>query len=90
MGLKVIVYGADWCVDTIRVRRHLTARGIEHQYISIDSDEDAGRLVQEWNNGKQVTPTVIVLSGHGTIRLAEPRNDELDKAIANALGERAA
>jgi mycoredoxin len=37
----VEVYGADWCVDTQRTRRHLDRLGVAYQYINLEQDQQA-------------------------------------------------
>lgn len=81
MTAEISVYGADWCDDTQRSRRHLEHLGISYRYINVDKDEDASRKVIEWNNGKRLTPTIVISSSAGTVRLAEPSNAELDHVL---------
>ena len=37
----ITVYGADWCEDTRRSRRHLRRLGVAHHYENVDEDLDA-------------------------------------------------
>jgi glutaredoxin len=73
----VEVYGADWCVDTQRTRRHLDSLGIAYQYINIEQDQQASAWVKQQNEGKERKPTVKI----GQQVLAEPSNPELERAL---------
>ena len=53
----VEVYGADWCVDTQRTRRHLDSLGVAYQYINIEQDQQASAWVKQQNDGKERKPT---------------------------------
>lgn len=62
-----------------------------YRYINIDKDTDAERKVMEWNAGRRITPTVVISSSqNGTLRLTEPENEELDKALRRYGVKRAA
>jgi thioredoxin reductase (NADPH) len=43
----VEVYGADWCRDTQRTRRHLDSLGITYQYIDVEQDQQASAWVKQ-------------------------------------------
>jgi mycoredoxin len=73
----VKVYGADWCVDTQRTRRHLDRLGVAYQYINIEQDQQAATWVKQQNDGKERKPTVKI----GQQVLAEPRDPELERAL---------
>jgi glutaredoxin len=73
----VEVYGADWCGDTQRTRRHLDNLGIAYQYINIEQDQQAATWVKQQNEGKERKPTVKI----GQQVLAEPSNPELERAL---------
>ena len=66
----VEVYGADWCGDTQRTRRHLDSLGIAYQYINVERDQQAAAWVKQQNDGKERKPTVKI----GKQVLAEPSN----------------
>lgn len=59
----VKVYGADWCEDTQHTRRFLESNGIVYDYINIDHDRAAAKLVMDHNGGKERKPMVEV-KGH--------------------------
>ena len=73
----VEVYGADWCGDTQRTRRHLDSLGVAYQYINVDQDQQASEWVKQQNNGRERKPTVKI----GEQVLAEPSNQELEHAL---------
>jgi mycoredoxin len=73
----VEVYGADWCGDTQRTRRHLDRLGVAYQYINIEHDQQASAWVKQQNDGKERKPTVKV----GPQVLAEPSDQALEQAL---------
>lgn len=52
------LYGADWCPDCRRAKSYLTENNIDFEFIDVDLDESATRLVEKINNGKRIIPTV--------------------------------
>ncbi len=74
---RVEVYGADWCEDTKRTRKHLDELGVDYDYINIEQDEEAARWVKEQNGGKERKPTLKI---NGRV-LSTPSNEELDAAL---------
>ena len=75
---KIIFYGADWCSDCHRSKYFLDQRGVEYDYINIDSDPSAAAEVERINNGLQSIPTIVFPDGE---ILVEPSNEELQKAL---------
>ena len=73
----VEVYGADWCGDTQRTRRHLDRLGVAYQYINVEHDQQASVWVKQQNDGKERKPTVKI----GEQVLAEPTDPELEQAL---------
>ena len=71
------VYGAEWCEDTQQTRRHLKQLGLRYDYVNIDFDPRAREFVKFQNDGKQVTPTVVIA---GDV-LVEPSDQELDTLL---------
>jgi glutaredoxin len=76
MAGRIIVYGVPECEDTQRTRTHLGEHGIPHTYIDLDTHPKWSRQVEEWNDGKRITPTVVF--GSDNARLAAPSNEALD------------
>jgi glutaredoxin len=54
----ITVYGADWCEDTRRSRRHLRRLGVPHLYLNIDEDLDALDRAKALNLGQRRTPVI--------------------------------
>jgi glutaredoxin len=75
----ITVYGADWCEDTRRSRRHLRRLGVAHQYLNIDEDSDALARAVSMNGGRRRTP--IIDLGVGGTPLVEPSNTTLTEAL---------
>ena len=75
----ITVYGADWCEDTRRARRHLRRLGAPHQYLNIDEDLDALDRAKSLNQGQRRTP--VIDFGFGGAPLVEPDNDSLTGAL---------
>ena len=73
----VEVYGADWCGDTQRTRRHLDRLGVTYQYINVELDKQASEWVKQQNDGKERKPTVKI----GVQVLAEPSDQALEQAL---------
>ena len=73
----VEVYGADWCGDTQRTRRHLERLGVAYQYINVEHDPEASEWVKQQSDGKERKPTVKI----GGQVLAEPSDHELEHAL---------
>ena len=75
---KIIVYGTQWCGDTLRARRIFDNNHISYEWIDIDQTPDAARLVEKMNNGYRSVPTIIFPDG--TV-LVEPSSNTLMKKI---------
>lgn len=82
MSNQVTVYGADWCGDTVRAKRHLKNRGIEFTFVDVDEDTAAEKKVIEFNKGKRRIPLVEIASDDGATKsLSVPSEMELDQAL---------
>jgi glutaredoxin len=73
----VEVYGADWCEDTQRTRKHLERLAVAYQYINLEHDKRASEWVKQQNEGKERKPTIKI----GQRVLTVPS----DQALENAL-----
>jgi len=89
----ITVYGADWCEDTRRSRRHLRRLAVPHRYLNVDEDIEALESATLLNGGERRTPTIDL--GVGGSPLIEPANEmltealvELDMLTADAARER--
>lgn len=72
------LYGADWCPDCRRAKTYLKENNIPFEFIDVDLDKGATRLVEKINNGKRIIPTIDV---NGTT-YTNPKNT----VLADVLG----
>lgn len=79
---KIILYGTTWCGGTRRCRLLLDRYGIPYQWVDIDQDEQAGKLVKSLNRGYRSVPTVVWPDGS---KLTEPTEEELAKKLGVSL-----
>ncbi|HEX9982675.1 MAG TPA: glutaredoxin family protein [Thermoanaerobaculia bacterium] len=77
----ITVYGADWCGDTRRAKRHLDSKGIQYNFVDVDQDTAGEQKVIEFNKGKRRIPLVEISSENGSELLSVPSESELDRAI---------
>lgn len=73
---KIILYGTTWCGGSRRCRLVLDRNGIPYQWVDIDQDEQAGKLVESLNRGNRSVPTIVWPDGS---KLTEPTEAELEK-----------
>lgn len=71
---KIIIYGTTWCGDSRRARRFFDENNIEYDWIDIDVDRDAGKLIEQINGGFRSVPTIIFPDGS---TLTEPSTFQL-------------
>jgi len=71
---KTIIYGTTWCGDSRRARRFFDENHIEYDWIDIDMDREAGKLVEQINSGFRSVPTIIFPDGS---TLTEPSTSQL-------------
>ena len=57
---KITFYGADWCSDCRRAKTFLKENNISYDFVDVELDESATRLVESINNGKRIIPTLII------------------------------
>jgi glutaredoxin len=82
MAERIVVYGTDWCGDTVRTLRHLDRSGVKYDYIDIDNDKTGEDKVIAHSNGKRRIPLVEIATDDGEPRrLAVPRDAELDAIL---------
>jgi thioredoxin reductase (NADPH) len=68
------VIGASWCPDCRRTKAFLAEQRVAYEWVDLDTNPEAGVIVEGLNEGRRVIPTVIFPDG---THLAEPGNDEL-------------
>jgi len=80
MQNRILVYGTKWCGDCLRTRRCLDNAQIEYDFIDIDKEKSAAKIVMAINQGNRSVPTIIFPDK--TI-LVEPSNEEILEKIKN-------
>jgi glutaredoxin len=73
----VTLYSAPWCVYCRIVKRFLNEEQTPYIEINIDQDEEAGKRVEQWNNGDRIIPTLDI---DGTI-LTNPSPTQLRQVL---------
>jgi len=79
---KIVLYGTTWCGGSRRCQLLLDRYGIPYQWVDIDQDEQAGKLVESLNRGHRSVPTVVWPDGS---KLTEPTEEELAKKLGLSL-----
>jgi glutaredoxin len=75
---SIIMYGADWCGASRRVRLFLDSHSIVYTLIDIDLDREAARQVEAINHGNRSVPTIVWPDG---TFLVEPSNAQLAEKL---------
>lgn len=73
MQKDIKMYGAEWCPDCRRTKEFFTKNNVDFEYINIDITPDASQLVEGYNNGKRIIPTVVIDEN----AMSNPQNFEL-------------
>lgn len=82
--MSIIMYGATFCGDTIRVRALLQSLQVQFEDINIDHDDAAEAFVIYINGGRR-TPTLVMDTGaNEKLVLSEPSNDQMTAALSLA------
>ncbi|HWD00889.1 MAG TPA: glutaredoxin domain-containing protein [Amycolatopsis sp.] len=76
--MNPVVYGASWCPDVKRSRALLDAAGVEYDYVDVEADPAAEKLVRALQNGARRIPTIVFADGS---HLVEPTDDELSARL---------
>ncbi|MGB9674046.1 MAG: glutaredoxin family protein [Anaerolineales bacterium] len=77
------VYGTNWCGDCIRAKQFFQKHQIPYEWVDIDRDKEAERIVMEINHGNRSVPTIVLPDGN---ILVEPSNSELEEKLLSKLG----
>src|SRR4030042_5683099 len=75
---RIVMYGTTWCPDCKRAKRFLGQQRIQYDWIDVEQDPQAMRLIEEINQGKQIVPTILFPDGSA---LAEPSNADLAEKL---------
>lgn len=78
---ELTVYGADWCADCRRAKRHLDAAGVAYRWIDLAMDRDAKERLAA--AGLRSIPVIATVDGR---ILIEPSNVEL-RGLVESLAE---
>jgi mycoredoxin len=82
MAGQVTVYGADWCGDTVRTKRHLDNKGVQYTFVDVDQDKAGEEKVIAFSKGKRRIPLVEIAGEGGQSKsMAVPSASELDAAL---------
>lgn len=57
---KIQFYGANWCPDCQRAKAYLQKNKINFDFIDVDLDPSASKLVESINKGKRIIPTILI------------------------------
>lgn len=77
-GAKITVYGALWCPDCKRAKKFLNEQRVAFNWVDIEQNPSAQKTVQDYNEGKQIIPTIVFEDGS---ILVEPSNAELAQKL---------
>jgi glutaredoxin-related protein len=80
--MSIIMYGATYCGDTIRVRAHLKSLQVQFEDVNIDNDAEAEKFVLYINHARRTPPLVFDLGANKKLVLSEPSNPEVAAAVA--------
>jgi mycoredoxin len=75
---KIKIYGNSWCGDTRRARSFFESNNIEYEWVDIEKDPEAAKLVEEINHGFRSVPTIVFPDGS---TLTEPSTLELSNKL---------
>jgi len=75
---RVLVYGTNWCAQTMAARRMLERLGVPYRYLDIERDGEALSQVRWWTGGYASHPTLYI---DGEV-LVEPTMREMQAALA--------
>ncbi len=75
---QIVLYGAPWCPDCKRAKRFLYEQRIPFAWVDIEQQPEAQKVVQDYNDGKQIIPTIFFPNGKV---LVEPSNAQLAEIL---------
>jgi mycoredoxin len=76
--VPVVVYGTNWCAQTMMMRRLLERLGVPYRYVDVEADTRAANQLRWWTGGYVSHPTIYI---DGEI-LVEPSIGELQGALS--------
>lgn len=75
---EITVYGASWCPDCRRAKKFLGEQLIPITWIDLGEHPEAQAVVEDYNDGKQIIPTIVFADGS---ILVEPSNADLARKL---------
>jgi len=75
---NIVIYGSDWCSDCRRAKQFMEQHSIQFDWIDVEANEEARKMVEKVNNGKRIIPTIIFQDGS---ILVEPSNAVLARKL---------
>ena len=54
--MTIRMYGAEWCSDCKRAALYFDKQNVEYEYIDIDDDPKAVKIVRKANKGRRIIP----------------------------------
>lgn len=75
---ELTMYGADWCGDCRRAKRHLDAAGVAYRWVDLTQDHGAKAMLKA--AGLPAIPVIATTDGR---ILMEPSNGELEALVAS-------
>ena len=72
--MTITMYGTGWCSDCKRAKQLLGEQRVHYDFVDVDADPAGRAVVQSYNDGKDVIPTIVFDDGSV---LVEPSNAEL-------------
>jgi len=80
--VKVVMYGAGWCVDCVRSKRYLEQHKVPYEFLDINERPELAETVINYNERagfgpKRRIPVILV----GERILSEPSDEELGAAL---------
>ncbi|MEW5868332.1 MAG: glutaredoxin domain-containing protein [Chloroflexota bacterium] len=79
----IIIYATQWCGDCRRARRFFDKHNIPYQWIDIDRDRQAEKIVIQTNQGMRSVPTIVFSDGSVMV---EPSERQLAEKFQVNLG----
>ena len=61
--MSFTIYSTSWCGPCKRLKRQLAELNITYQEIDIEQSPEAAALVESFNNGNQMVPTLVFSDG---------------------------
>lgn len=82
--MTITMYGAEWCPDCRRTKDFLNKNSVDFDYVNVDLDAEASKIVESINNGKRIIPT-LQIDGQS---YSNPQNHQLAALLGiNAQGK---